>query len=112
MEISETRQGAVTVLKPAGPLCMGDAEQFRTVIGEVMPRCLGRVVVDVSLVAFVDSKGLDALVAATEELQAGGRALRLSGAGETLREAMDITNTAERFEFYEDVNAAVRSFLA
>jgi anti-sigma B factor antagonist len=112
MEITETRQGAVTVLKPAGPLCLGDADQFRSMIEEVMPRCLGRVVVDVSAVAFVDSRGLDALVSATEELQAGGRALRLSGAGETLREAMDLTNTAERFEFFEDVNAAVRSFLA
>ena len=46
-----------------------------------------------------------------DDLSAGGRALRLCGTGETLREVLELTGLADRFEFYEDVNIAVRSFL-
>lgn len=112
MEIGETRQGAVTVIKPAGPLCLGDAEQFRRHVAEVQSRSLGRLVIDASSIAYVDSQGLEALVAVSDELAGGGRSLRICGAGDTLREVFDLTGLAERFELYEDVNAAVRSFLA
>lgn len=111
MEIGEQRHGAVTVIKPQGPLCLGDAEAFRARVAEVMTRSLGRFVVDASAVPYVDSVGLEALVSATDELGAGGRALRLCGAGETLREVLDVTGLADRFEHYVDVNTAVRSFL-
>lgn len=111
MDIQETRHGAVTVVKPVGPLVQADAEQFRARLREVMERSLGRFVVDASAVPYVDSPGLEVLVAVTDELSAGGRALRLCGAGETLREVLDLTGLAERFEMYEDATTAVRSFL-
>jgi anti-anti-sigma factor len=62
-------------------------------------------------VPYVDSVGLESLVGATEELSASGRSLRLCGAGETLREVLELTGLSGRFEYYEDVNTAVRSFL-
>jgi anti-anti-sigma factor len=111
MDIQEQRHGAVTVVRPQGPLCLGDAEQFRAHLSEVMTRSLGRLVVDASAIPYVDSQGLEALVSATDEMAAGGRSLRLSAAGETLREVLDLTGLSDRFEHYEDVNAAVRSFL-
>jgi anti-sigma B factor antagonist len=111
MEIQEQRQGAVTVLKPCGPLIMGDATEFGQRLGEVVTRSLGRLVVDASGVAYVDSTGLETLVAATEEMAAGGRALRLCGANETVREVLDLTGLSDRFEHYEDLTTAVRSFL-
>lgn len=111
MEIHEQRHGAVTVLKPQGPLCTADAEDFSRRVGEVMSRTLGRLVVDASGIPYVDSQGLEALVKATEELSEGGRSLRLCGAGETLREVLDLTGLADKFEHYQDINTAVRSFL-
>jgi anti-anti-sigma regulatory factor len=51
-------------------------------------------------------------VAVSDELAGGGRSLRICGAGDTLREVFDLTGLADRFELYDDVNAAVRSFLA
>ncbi|MFZ4572865.1 MAG: STAS domain-containing protein [Phycisphaerales bacterium] len=112
MEIAESRQGAVTVLKPSGPLCLGDAEQFRRHVADVQGKSLGRLVIDASAIAYVDSQGLEALVAASDELAGGGRALRLCGAGDTLREVLDLTGLNDRFELYDDVNTAVRSFLS
>ncbi len=112
MEIQEQRHGAVTVIKPVGPLVQGDAAQFRTHVQEVMVRSLGRFVVDASGIAFVDSLGLEAMLAASEELAAGGRSMRVCAASETLREVLELTGLDDRFEHYLDVNLAVRSFLA
>ncbi len=112
MEISETRQGAVTVIRPSGPLCLGDADQFRRHVSEVLGRSLGRLVIDAGAIAYVDSQGLEALVGASDELQGGGRALRLCGAGDTLKEVLELTGLSDRFELFDDVAGAVRSFLA
>lgn len=112
MEVQEQRHGAVTVIKPVGPLLQDDATKFRQRLGDVMTRSLGRFVLDASSVAYVDSQGLEVLVQAAEQLSEGGRAMRLSGATETLREVLDLTGVSDRFEHYADVNTAVRSFLS
>ncbi len=111
MEIQETRQGAVTCVKPMGPLVQGDAGQFRRAASDVRIRSLGRFVVDLAAVAYADSQGLEALVELTDELGEGGQSLRVCGANETLREVFAITGVGEMFEHYIDVNTAVRSFL-
>jgi stage II sporulation protein AA (anti-sigma F factor antagonist) len=111
MDIHEQRHGAVTVVKPQGPLVLAEADQFSRHIGDVMLRSLGRFVIDASAVPYVDSQGLEALVKATDELSSSGRSLRLCGAGETIREVLDLTGLTDRFEYYEDVTTAVRSFL-
>ena len=76
-----------------------------------MGRSLGRFVLDASMIAFVDSQGLEVLVTASDELAGSGRSVRLCGATETLREVLDLTGNADRFEHFADVNSAVRSFL-
>jgi anti-anti-sigma factor len=111
MEIQEQRHGAVTVVRPDGPLTQGDAVIFRQRLADVMQRSLGRFVVDAGAIAYVDSAGLEVLVQASEELSTGGRVLRLCGATETLREVLELTGVAHLFEHYSDPNSAVRSFL-
>ncbi|HLP84044.1 MAG TPA: STAS domain-containing protein [Phycisphaerales bacterium] len=111
MNIHEQRHGAVTVIKPEGPLTSGDAVIFRQRLGDVMQRSLGRLVVDASAVAFVDSQGLEVLADASDQLSSSGRVLRMCGTTETLREVLDVTGLSEKFEHYADVNTAVRSFL-
>jgi len=111
MEILEQRQGAVTVLKPQGPLAGPDAELFKDRLANVMEASLGRFVVDASEVAFVDGRALEVLKEATEQLAGSGQALRLCGANETVREVLDLTDLSQLFEHYQDVGSAVRSFL-
>lgn len=111
MEIHEQRHGAVTVLRPSGPILQADADAFRASASDAIGRSMGRCVIDASEIPYVDSSGLEALLAVTEELGAGGRSLRLCAATETVREVLDLTGIADRFEHFEDVTQAVRSFL-
>lgn len=41
MDIQEQRHGAVTVVKPQGPLVLAEADQFFRHISDVMLRSLG-----------------------------------------------------------------------
>ncbi len=111
MEIQQHNHGAVTVLKPIGPLCEEDADEVKTRTIDVSARNLGRVVVDASAVSYVDSRGLEVLVEVAEALAKGGQALKLCGANEVFREVVELTDVAPQLEQYPDVNAAVRSFL-
>lgn len=112
MRIEQHKHGAVTVLRPRGPVTsQDDAQRLRTEGFETLGRTLGRFVLDVSDMPFVDSNGLEALVDLTTELNAGGRSLCLCGAGETLREVLAVTEVTPLFSLHEDVQGAVRSFL-
>jgi anti-anti-sigma factor len=111
MEIREQRHGAVTVLKPIGPLVAADAPGFSDRVAKAVTRSLGRFVLDASALPFVDSAGLEALLRAAEELNENGQMLRLCAANETLREVLELTELASRFEYYQDVTDATRSFL-
>ncbi len=111
MEITQQRQGAVTVVRPKGPLVCDDAEEFKGALTEAFNDSLGRFVVDASAIPFVDSRGLEVLVESAGDLSQSGRSLKLCGVGETLRETLDLTGLDSLFEFYEDTNAGSRSFL-
>ncbi len=111
MEIVEQHQGAVTVVKPNGPLVGEDADEFKNCVSEAFTHSLGRFVIDASGIPFVDSRGLEVLVESAGDLSQSGRTLKLCGVGETVREVLDMTGLDSLFEFYEDVNAGARSFM-
>ncbi len=111
MEIKEQKQGAVTVLKPQGPLAHEDADALKEKALEAIKRNFGRVVVDGTAISYVDSRGLEALTDVNDEMATSGRCLKLCGLNETVREVLDLTELAPQFDLYEDTNTAVRSFL-
>jgi anti-anti-sigma factor len=111
MEIREQRHGAVTVLRPVGPLVATDAKDFAHRLAQAGARSLGRLVLDASAIPFVDSAGLTALADAAQDVAQNGQLLRVCGANETLREVLDLTELAAHFEHFQDVSDAARSFL-
>ncbi|UCD74302.1 MAG: STAS domain-containing protein [Phycisphaerales bacterium] len=111
MEIKEQKQGAVTILRPQGPLAQDSAEALKTRAHETIKRDFGRVIIDGSEISYVDSRGLEALQEVNDEMAASGRSLKLCGLNETVREVLDLTDLAPQFDLYEDTNTAVRSFL-
>ena len=111
MKIHEQLQGAVTVLRPEGALIDTDAGVLKQRLLQTLSSSLGRFVVDMSTIPYVDSKGLEALVEITEEMGRSGQALRMCGANKTVREVLELTDLASLFEHFADANTAVRSFL-
>ena len=111
MKVTEQRSGAVTVLKPEGPLLEGDAATLKQKLMATLAASLGRFVIDMSVVPYLDSKGLEALVEVTEEMSRSGQALRLCNPNKTVREVLELTDLSSMFDHFEDTNTAVRSFL-
>jgi anti-sigma B factor antagonist len=111
MEFQQLSQGAVTVLKPAGPLVVAEVEPLRAAALELAVKNMGRLVLDASAVPFLDSRGIEVLVELTEQLADSGRALKLSGANSTVRQSLELVGWGDAFEYFDDVNAATRSFL-
>lgn len=111
MEIERQLIGAVTVLRPVGPLIDQDAEAFGRAVDEAMADSMGRFVIDGAAVPFADSKGIEALLDAAEAVSDTGRLLRLCGITDTLREVLELTGVSSLIDFYEDASDAARSFL-
>ena len=111
MRIEEQRHGAVTVVKPEGPLIGSDAEALATKLSDVRVASMGRMALDMSATPYVDSEGLAALVKATESMGSSGQVLRLCGVNETIREVLELTELSSLFDHYKDANSAVRSFI-
>ncbi|MBX3316572.1 MAG: STAS domain-containing protein [Phycisphaeraceae bacterium] len=111
MKIDEQAHGAVTVIRPRGPIAQQDAAVFAAAVRGASQRTLGRLVIDASDVPFLDSKGLEAILDLADELADMGQSLRVCGVCETVREALDLTEILESLEQFEDVSSAVRSFL-
>ncbi len=112
MQIEQIRHGAVTVIRPMGPLSnQDDAKHLGSEVEVVMKKTLGRFILDASEVTFIDSYGLEALVDISDELSDSGKSFRICGVCETLREVLAITGISPKFQQYEDVQTAVRSFL-
>jgi anti-anti-sigma factor len=111
MKLQQHRHGAVTLLKPDGPLVETAGKELDQAMRPIIAAALGRVVVDMSAVPFVDSLGLESLLGLTEHLQSTGRVLKLCGTNRTVRQVLELTELDSLFDHFEDVNSAVRSFL-
>jgi len=111
MKLLQQRHGAVTLLKPEGPLTEVAADEFAQSARTIITETLGRFVVDMSGVPFVDSKGLESLLDLTDLLGDSGKVLKLCGTNKTVRQVFEITEIDNLFDHFEDVTSAVRSFL-
>ena len=111
MQIDKQQKGAVIVLKPKGPITHNEADDLKQVLMDSVAQNFGRVVLDASAIPFVDSRGLEVLADVSEGLTESGQALKLFNANETIREVFYLVDLTSMFEYFEDLNAAVRSFL-
>ena len=107
----DTVQGAITVVKPDGPVTRADAETLKDHLLAAFKGTVGRFVLDASDIAFVDSRGLEVLCEVTQEMARMGLVLKVCAVNETVGELLELTELAPLFECFRDVNSAARSFL-
>jgi anti-sigma B factor antagonist len=111
VKLQTEQHGGVAILKPEEPLTNTEADEFKAILLEAVRNNLGRVVLDASAVAFVDSKGLESLVDVTQELNQSGKVLKICCVNETIKQVIELTGLWSQFEYFEDANSAIRSFL-
>jgi len=111
MKCEQRQVGTVDVLTPIGALVDEDAEQFSAKLLERLRSSSPRVVISMQEVPYLDSKALEGLLAAADELAERALHLKLARVTQTCREVFSLTSLAERFRFFESVEDAARSFI-
>lgn len=104
------RHGAVTVLRPAGPL-RGDsieplAEEVRPLLAGGMPY----IVIDLTETPLIDGSGLEWILNLDDTCCRRGGCVRLCGVGELCRDILRITAIGTSVQQFDDLTTALGSF--
>ncbi len=111
MKIDRQSCGTVDVFTPFGTLVDEEADKFAKFLAERLRSPNHRFVIDLSEVPYMDSVALEGLATAADELEARSMRLRLVSVPPACREIFELTGISPQFEFFEDAEQAVRSFL-
>jgi len=111
MKIRHYRQGIVTVLAPEAPILDDGVADLAGKIAECVSEGDLRIVVDLSKVSFIESAGLELLLAKARDLAAQGGNLKIAHPSEICAEVLRLTRLSKRLEVYESADDARRSFI-
>ena len=111
MKIEHQTIGTVDVCKPVGALVDDDAGRFAEHLLARANRANGRFVISLQEVPYMDSQALEGLLDAADELHGRCGRLKLVSVTPTCREILEITGLSGQFQFFENIEDAVRSFL-
>jgi len=100
----------VTVVELQGELDGDVAELFRNTITSIIAKNKTCIVLDMSGVGFIDSKGLEQLLWSRDYCNENKRELRLAGLDENCRRILEITQLENEFDHYSELAEAVKSF--
>jgi len=109
VKIVRELHGGVLVLAPVGAVCAADAEHLAKQLAKALQEPDRPLVLNASAVPYLDSRGLEVLVDATEQLIRHGQALKVSGANALVREVLDLTEVSPLFEQFDDLAGAIGS---
>lgn len=104
------RHGAVTVIRPDGPLRAEAVEQLDQ---ETKPMLSGGVpyfVVDLSETPLIDGAGLEWILSLDETCCRRGGCVRICSAGELCRDILRVTAVGSSLQQFEDLTTALGSF--
>lgn len=111
MQIKEQRHGDVAVIALKGKL-MGGPETIAVhdKVKELTENKVGKVVIDLGKVKWMNSSGLGMLIGSMTTLKNSGGELRLANVTEKVQSLFMITKLVTIFETHDDVETAVNSF--
>jgi anti-anti-sigma factor len=101
--------GRHTVVWAQGEIDLDTADEFRHVLTEATRRDSPRVIVDLTGVSFMDSTGLQLLIAAQQAAETRGGTVRLVGTRPRVRRVFDITRTDVLFPIHATVADSARA---
>lgn len=111
MKVVRRTVGTVEVCAPQEALVDEGAAEFTLTLKSYVNSPNTRLVVAMNDVGYMDSTALEGLVEVADELGDRSQQLKLAAVTATCREILQVTGLSGRFQFFENVDAAVRSFL-
>ena len=111
MKVEIQQHGSVRVVVPPDALTEALVEDVQTILSADGGQIGVRLVVDMSQVAYVDSAGIEFLLELAGQTAAGASRPRLAALNETVTEALNLTETRTRFQVFDSVEDAVKSYV-
>ena len=99
------------LIKPVGPVILSELDSLENALSRAVADWTRRIVIDMSEVPFLDSKGLELLSGYQRQLTGHGLQLKLSGLTDMVCTILDLTQISDRFQTFPDTSTAIRSFL-
>lgn len=104
------RQGAVSVVRPHGPLDVKCCDELKRMVLQGIGPGRPMVVLDLHDVPLVDGASLEALLDLRDELESKGGAVKLAAINSLCADIFRVTGVGPQFTHYPQVRAAVGSF--
>lgn len=110
MKIRKSKEGNLLILKPAGRLDSENSPSFEKTIQTAVEEGSKNIVVDLTEVNYMSSRGLRAFLTGAKCAQASGGKLVACGAQEAVQKVFDMTGVATLFGVLASYDEALRSF--
>ena len=110
MPTNVTNYSNITVLTVRDDLTSEAVPSFLNKVGKEIDAGQRHFVIDCAGVHALDSIGLEALLDTQDKCEAQLGAVKLCGLDETCRKILEITRLARRFEVFDELDSAVKSF--
>jgi len=111
MQVRTNRMGVATYLAPDGALVAESLAALETAVTEARAHGASDIVVDLRLVPFIDSRGLERLLDLAIDLRQRGGSLRLAYPDAICKDILAITGLDQTIAVFQDVAGAGGSFL-
>ncbi|HUW20804.1 MAG TPA: STAS domain-containing protein [Sedimentisphaerales bacterium] len=111
MRIRSQDYNDVTVVALQGELDSDLGELLRNTVTDIIAGSKLRIVLDMSAVGFIDSKGLEELLWLRDYCNQNKCGLRLAGLDENCAKILEMTRLENEFERYVELAEAVKSFV-
>jgi anti-sigma B factor antagonist len=108
LEVSRTK--GIAVVRCRGRIVFGkEADELRRVILGLLKESQ-RIVLNFAWVEYIDSGGLDTLVASLISARHGGAEIKLAALGPRVRQVLATARVDQLFELYDTADDAIKSF--
>lgn len=104
------RHGAVTVLRPVGPLRADAIEPLHEELQPMLSGGMPYIVLDLSETPLIDGAGLEWILGLDEDCCRRGGCVRICGAGELCRDILRITAVGASVQQFDELTDALGSF--
>jgi anti-sigma B factor antagonist len=110
MQIDHRSENGIDIVKLPERLVMANAPAARTALKQIVQQGTGRLVIDLTSTALMDSSGLSVLVSGLRAARDKGGDIHLAGMSTNLHALFELTRLHTVFQIFDDEAAALRAF--